>query len=238
MEFREGVFAGVPCRIFRISFTGELSFEINVPADYGRYAWGPHRRTDGGVLESPPYGTRDDARSAGGEGLHRGGPGNGRLGDPGRSRDGVDPVEEEGLHRPALARAKRLPRPDRRRLVGLAAADPNEVLPEGAQLVDEPFTFLPVPMVGYVTSSYWSPNLGALHRACPRRGGGPGPFAGLRRARGRAVRSGGRGLARVSRPARRTPAWLNRAAESPPCGAVHASGSSSILGSRDEFADG
>ena len=44
--------------------------------------------------------------------------------------------------------------------MGLATADPNEVLPEGAQLVAEPFTFLPAPMVGYVTSSYWSPNVG------------------------------------------------------------------------------
>ena len=41
--------------------------------------------------------------------------------------------------------------------MGLLTRDPEEVLPEGAQIVDDPFTFLPAPMVGYVTSSYWSP---------------------------------------------------------------------------------
>jgi sarcosine oxidase subunit alpha len=30
---------GVPAMIFRVSFTGELGYEINVPADYGRAVW-------------------------------------------------------------------------------------------------------------------------------------------------------------------------------------------------------
>ena len=35
MSVKEGVVAGVPARVFRISFTGELSFEINVPCSTG-----------------------------------------------------------------------------------------------------------------------------------------------------------------------------------------------------------
>jgi sarcosine oxidase, subunit alpha len=31
----------VPARVFRISFTGELSYEINVPANYGMHVWQP-----------------------------------------------------------------------------------------------------------------------------------------------------------------------------------------------------
>ena len=36
---REGAVCGVPCRLFRVSFTGEAGFEINVPADYGQRVW-------------------------------------------------------------------------------------------------------------------------------------------------------------------------------------------------------
>src|SRR5699024_1388185 len=39
MALREGTVAGVPARVFRISFTGELAFEINVNANYGRHVW-------------------------------------------------------------------------------------------------------------------------------------------------------------------------------------------------------
>ena len=39
MSVREGRVCGVPARLFRVSFTGELGFEINVPADYGRAVW-------------------------------------------------------------------------------------------------------------------------------------------------------------------------------------------------------
>ena len=159
MEFREGLFAGVPCRIFRISFTGETSFEINVPADYGRYAWDriAERAEEFSIT---PYGT---------ETMHVLRAEKGFI-VVGQETDGsVTPVDlgmewilskkKDFIGRRSLARSD-CRRPDRRRLVGLATADPNEVLPEGAQLVDEPFTFLPAPMAGYVTSSYWSPNVG------------------------------------------------------------------------------
>ena len=159
MQFREGVLAGVPCRIFRISFTGELSFEINVPADYGRYAWDSivGREEEFSIT---PYGT---------ETMHVLRAEKGFI-VVGQETDGsVTPVDlgmnwilskkKDFLGRRSLARSDSL-RSDRRRLVGLATVDREEVLPEGAQLVDEPFTFLPAPMVGYVTSSYWSPNVG------------------------------------------------------------------------------
>ena len=159
MQFREGVFAGVPCRIFRISFTGELSYEVNVPADYGRYAWNRivERREEFAIT---PYGT---------ETMHVLRAEKGFI-VVGQETDGsVTPVDlgmewilsknKDFLGRRSLDRSD-CRRSGRRRLVGLATTDPDEVLPEGAQLVDEPFTFLPAPMVGYVTSSYRSPNVG------------------------------------------------------------------------------
>jgi sarcosine oxidase subunit alpha len=51
-------------------------------------------------------------------------------------------------------------RPDRKQLVGLLPVDPDELLPEGAQLVDDASAPVPVPMVGHVTSSYRSAALG------------------------------------------------------------------------------
>jgi sarcosine oxidase subunit alpha len=51
-------------------------------------------------------------------------------------------------------------RPDRKHLVGLLTEDPNEVLPEGAQIVAELRDKPPMEMIGHVTSSYYSPNCG------------------------------------------------------------------------------
>jgi len=51
-------------------------------------------------------------------------------------------------------------REDRKQLVGLLTEHDHEVLPEGAQLVEVPSRVTPVPMVGHVTSSYFSPILG------------------------------------------------------------------------------
>ena len=51
-------------------------------------------------------------------------------------------------------------KPDRKQLVGLMTDKPEEVLPEGAQLVEAVAAAPPMAMIGHVTSSYHSPNLG------------------------------------------------------------------------------
>ena len=48
--------AGIKARIFRISFTGELSFEVNVPADQGHYMWQQLMQA-GEEFGITPYGT-------------------------------------------------------------------------------------------------------------------------------------------------------------------------------------
>ena len=53
-----------------------------------------------------------------------------------------------------------LVREDRKQLVGLLTEDDQEVLPEGGQIVDDPSARAPAPMLGHVTSSYYSANLG------------------------------------------------------------------------------
>jgi len=51
-------------------------------------------------------------------------------------------------------------RADRKQWVGIKTKDPSIVLPEGAQGVFDPNAPVPMPMVGHITSSYWSANLG------------------------------------------------------------------------------
>src|SRR3546814_15748862 len=56
MAMREGSVAGIPARVFRISFTGELSYEINVPTRWGLAPW--EALIDAGAdLGITPYGT-------------------------------------------------------------------------------------------------------------------------------------------------------------------------------------
>ena len=39
LAFREGTVAGIPARVFRISFSGEIAYEVNVPWGYGAALW-------------------------------------------------------------------------------------------------------------------------------------------------------------------------------------------------------
>jgi sarcosine oxidase subunit alpha len=63
------------------------------------------------------------------------------------------------IGRRSLARADSQ-RIDRKQLVGLLTDDPRVVLPEGAQIVERMLAEPPMRMIGHVTSSYWSENLG------------------------------------------------------------------------------
>jgi sarcosine oxidase subunit alpha len=159
MAVREGEVAGVPARILRVSFTGERSYELHVPARYGLGLWEEILRV-GAEWGLEPYGT---------EAMHVLRAEKGYI-IVGQDTDGTVTAEDLGLGwmvrtdgsdfvgRRSLARAD-LRRPDRRQLVGLLPEDPEARLPEGAQLVEE-LTEPPVRMVGWVTSSYRSPVLG------------------------------------------------------------------------------
>jgi len=71
-----------------------------------------------------------------------------------RSRRMMQMFGIKGLQRPDLVAE------GRRQLVGLKTIDPKIKLEEGAQVVDDPNHAVPIPMVGFVTSSYWSECLG------------------------------------------------------------------------------
>ena len=157
MSVREGTICGVPTRLFRVSFTGELGFEINVPADFGPAVWEALMGT--GV--PTPYGT---------EAMHVLRAEKGYI-IVGQETDGTVTPDDLGLSG-MIAKSKKdfvgkraLRRPDlvvpnRKQLVGLLTEDPAVVLEEGAQIVADPAQPIPMRMIGHVTSSYASPTLG------------------------------------------------------------------------------
>ncbi|GAA0521313.1 sarcosine oxidase subunit alpha [Saccharopolyspora subtropica] len=172
MEFRETVLRnGIPARICRISFSGELAFEINVASWYGLAVWEAvyEAGQDFGIT---PYGTETMHVLRAEKGfVIVGQDTDGTVTPHDLGMDWVvstrkDFVGKRSFARPDTARA------DRKQLVGLLPVDPAERLPEGAHLV-EPDVPLepPVPMLGHVTSSYRSATLGRTFALALVRGG-------------------------------------------------------------------
>ncbi|WP_457581368.1 sarcosine oxidase subunit alpha [Ensifer canadensis] len=160
MSVAEGRICGVPTRLFRMSFTGELGFEVNVPADYGQAVW------EAIWERAEPMG----ACAYGTETMHVLRAEKGYI-IVGQDTDGTLTPDDAGLSW-AVSKKKAdfvgirgLKRPDlvkdgRKQLVGLLTKDPNVVLEEGAQIVADPNQPKPMTMLGHVTSSYWSENCG------------------------------------------------------------------------------
>ncbi|WP_417522627.1 sarcosine oxidase subunit alpha [Marinovum sp.] len=152
--------AGFPSRLFRISFTGELGFEINVPARHGKALWEK-------LWEA---GQRYDICAYGTETMHVLRAEKGFI-IVGQDTDGTVTPQDAGLGwaigkmKADFVGKRSLDRPDivapgRKQLVGLLTEDPKTVLTEGAQIVDDPNQPRPMKMIGHVTSSYWSETLG------------------------------------------------------------------------------
>jgi sarcosine oxidase subunit alpha len=159
MSYREGTVAGVRARIMRISFSGERSYEVNVPAADGLRVWEAIHAA-GAPFGITPYGT---------ETMHVLRAEKGYI-IVGQDTDGsVTPIDlgmgamvaktKDCLGKRSLSRSDTA-RPDRKQFVGLLADDPQIVLEEGAQIIDEPSPGIPARSAGHVTSSYASPTLG------------------------------------------------------------------------------
>ncbi len=161
MHWTAGAIAGIPARVYRISFSGELSYEVAVPAGRGQEFW--NAVMDAGAEHGiTPYGT---------EALHvmRAEKGFIMIGDEtdgtvtpldlnlgwAVSKKKADFIGKRAMERPDLIR------PGRKQLVGLRTEDPTEVLPGGAHAIEgDPVADGPTRTVGHVTSSYFSDTLG------------------------------------------------------------------------------
>ena len=160
MSVARGRICGVPMLLFRVSFTGELGFEINVPADFGLGVWEAvyaagraHGITEYGTetmhvlraekgyiivgQDTDGTVTPDDAGLTWAIGKHK-----------------ADFVGKRSLERASMKSA------DRKQLVGLRTKDPRTVLEEGAQVAAKSGQKPPMELIGHVTSSYASSVLG------------------------------------------------------------------------------
>ena len=160
MSVREVRACGVPARLMRVSFTGELGYEINVPSHFGRAVWEAAWREvqkQGGCA----YGT---------EAMHVMRAEKGYV-IVGQETDGTVTLADLGLDW-AIGKTKKdfvgkrsLARPDmlldnRKQLVGLLTDDPAIALEEGAQVTESASPPTGSSALGHVTSSYMSETLG------------------------------------------------------------------------------
>ncbi|MCX4425750.1 sarcosine oxidase subunit alpha family protein [Streptomyces mirabilis] len=172
MAWRETTVAGIEARVCRISFSGELAYEINVSPWAALTLWQALHEA-GSPYGITPYGT---------ETMHvlRA-----EKGYPiiGQDTDGTVTPQDLGMNwvvskkkpdfigKRSYARADSV-RPDRKHLVGLLPEDPGTFLPEGTHLVaDSELPAPPVPMLGHVTSSYRSAALGRTFALALIKGG-------------------------------------------------------------------
>jgi sarcosine oxidase, subunit alpha len=160
MSVARGRICGIPMLLFRVSFSGEMGYEVNVPADYGQSVWEAVWAA-GQAHGITAYGT---------ESMHVLRAEKGYI-IVGQDTDGTVTPEDVGLswaigkNKPDFVGKRSLTRPamlsqDRKQLVGLLSEPGSVVLEEGAQIAGGPGRSPPLQLIGHVTSSYLSPTLG------------------------------------------------------------------------------
>ena len=160
MSYKPVKVEGVDGNLFRISFSGELAYELAVPADTGLKIW-ESIIEKGKKFKLMPYGT---------EALHimRAEKGFIMIGD---ETDGTVIPQDLNLGW-AISKKKKdylgmraherefFKNPKRKKLVGLLTNDPKVVLPEGGQIVETLDGSNLRKPIGHITSTYFSPSLG------------------------------------------------------------------------------
>ncbi len=149
----------IPARLFRMSYSGEMAYEIHVPADRGRAMWETVIEA-GEEFGLMPYGTEAMSTLR----IEKGHVVIGAEGDGRTTADDLGMgklvnakkwcIGKPLLNRPALTAQ------DRWQLVGLTALDRAQ-MPRAAKIVADPEHAAPNPMLGHVTSWCFSPNLDA-----------------------------------------------------------------------------
>jgi sarcosine oxidase, subunit alpha len=163
MTYRDGTVAGVKARVMRISFSGELAYEVNVPANMGRAVW-EALMAAGAEFDITPYGTETMHVLRAEKGyIIVGQDTDGSVTPYDLGMGGLVAKSKDFLGRRSLARSDTA-KAGRKQLVGLLTDDPRTVLPEGGQIVADGVGLGSgadgtTPMLGHVTSSYYSPIL-------------------------------------------------------------------------------
>ncbi len=157
LDWKNSSIDNIPVRIFRISFTGELSYEIHVQANYGLTLW-EKIIAAGEKYNITPYGTETMHVLRAEKGFIIAGqdtdgsihPYDLGMGWCVANKKPYSFIGKRGMNRDDCLKS------DRKQFVGLKTIDPQVVIPEGSQAVANPNEPIPMTMLGHITSSYYS----------------------------------------------------------------------------------
>ena len=154
MGYKESDLFDVPARIFRISFSGELAYEINVESSYGTFMWEKIIEF-GQEMNIEPYGTEALSTLRIEMGHVAGSELDGRTIPYDVSLEGMLSKKKDFIGKRSLTREAFL-NPKREKVVGVIPLDKKTTIPEGSHLVKDGNASPPNPKLGHVSASCWS----------------------------------------------------------------------------------
>ncbi len=154
MGYMEGNLFGVNAKIFRISFSGELAYEVNVESDNGNFMWEKIIEI-GKEFNIQPYGTEALSTLRIEMGHVAGSELDGRTIPYDNSLDGLVSKKKDFIGKRSLSK-KAYIEPDRQKVVGVVPIDKKTSIPEGSYIVKDAKAKLPNPKLGHVSASCWS----------------------------------------------------------------------------------
>ena len=154
MGYVEGNLFGVHARIFRISFSGELAYEVNVESDNGNLMWEKIIEV-GKEFAIQPYGTEALSTLRIEMGHVAGSELDGRTIPYDNGLQGLVSKKKDFIGKRSLNR-KAFIEEDRQKVVGVVPLDKKTSIPEGSYLVKDAKENLPNPKLGHVSASCWS----------------------------------------------------------------------------------
>ena len=154
MGYREYKFFDTTARVFRISFSGELAYEVNVMSDFGEFMWNKIVET-GQELGIQPYGTEALSTLRIEMGHVAGSEIDGRSISYDLALDGMLSQKKDFIGKRSLNRVA-FNDETRERIVGIVPIDKKTSIPEGSYLVEDPKAEFPIPKLGHVSASCWS----------------------------------------------------------------------------------
>jgi sarcosine oxidase subunit alpha len=154
MGYIEGNLFGVYSRIYRISFSGELAYEVNVESDNGNFMWEKIIEA-GKEFNIQPYGTEALSTLRIEMGHVAGSELDGRTIPYDNSLEGMVSKKKDFIGKRSLGKIAFVA-PDRQKVVGVVPLDKKTSIPEGSYIVKDDKAKLPIPKLGHVSASCWS----------------------------------------------------------------------------------
>ncbi len=154
MGYLEGNLFGVNAKIYRISFSGELAYEVNVESDNGNYMWEKIMEI-GKEFNIQPYGTEALSTLRIEMGHVAGSELDGRTIPYDNSLEGLVSKKKDFIGKRSLSKISYVAS-DRQKVVGVVPLDKKTSIPEGSYIVKDPKVNLPIPKLGHISASCWS----------------------------------------------------------------------------------